>query len=352
MGRDYTPPDLLLPVSNDAPSNGVAPAGNATWSMPRARRLNAPGFVFHVTACAQGKAQLFAASLRDDIVSYICDAAIGSTTQLLAFAVMPNHLHLIVRQGRDPLGWMVQRILQRTAMLVRRRCNHKDHVFGKRYWSGICEDPQYLRQIIVYTHLNPCRAGLCKHPDDYPWISHACYTARNLSSSHLTAVRGDYGRRFFAADADDAADARANYDRFVEYWLRRGKLSLSHLCIIPDEDLPFAPHAPMGDSFWMREFGDVVRPPTSYSLMVDVQDRAITALRALAPALSLSDLRCAGQSRPLVAIRRQLMAVLLAGGYRNGAISRCLNVSTSTVSVVAKELRMEMSRENFTGGYI
>src|SRR6266511_765859 len=88
--------------------------------MPRARRTHAPGWAFHVTARTQGRVGWFKEpAVCDTIARYICEAAASSTTRLLAYAVMPNHLHMIVRQGSQPLGWMVQRVLQRTALLVR-----------------------------------------------------------------------------------------------------------------------------------------------------------------------------------------------------------------------------------------
>ena len=307
--------------------------------MPRARRLHAPGFIFHVTSRCQGKAHLFDSDpLRDEIVGFICDAATGSATRLLAFAVMTNHLHLIVRQGADPLGWMVQRILQRTASLIRRRRNHRDHVFGGRFWSGICDDPRYLRQIILYTHLNPVRAGLCKAPDEYAWTSHACYSGTVSDPTHLSAVQGEYGRRFFACEADDDASARTNYDACIEYWLRREPLPLGAMYLIPEGDTP-PPLTHAGDSFWSQEFGDVVRPPAGYSPLVDIRDRAVSALRAVAPDVTLNDLRSAGKTQPLSRIRRHVVAILIATGYPNGAIARCLNISTSLVSAVAREVR-------------
>lgn len=311
--------------------------------MPRARRSHAPGCAFHITARTQGKARWFATQrIRDAIAEYVCDAAATSTTRVLAFAVMPNHLHMIVRQGAQPLGWMVQRVLQRTALLVRRTFNHNDHVFGRRYWSGLCDDAKYLRQAIIYTHLNPVYAGLCKDPEDYRWTSHRLYSGHVRISSSSVNIDADHGLSLFASTNSDADRRRANYMRFIGYWMQRPRLPLGAKYLYTLDEIAFAPRADEGDAFWLSQYGDALNAaPCAVPTDVDIRDRVLVALNALAPGLTLAQVRAAGRIKAIGHVRRQLVAMLLAGGHQNGAIARCLNVSAAHVSAVASEIRCQ-----------
>jgi hypothetical protein len=64
---------------------------------------------------------------------------------MLALTMMPSHVHLVIKQGRFPFGWMMRRAMQRTAHLVQREHDVEGHVFGRRYWSSVCSGPDYLR---------------------------------------------------------------------------------------------------------------------------------------------------------------------------------------------------------------
>jgi hypothetical protein len=258
---------------------------------------------------------------------------------------MPNHVHMIVRQGAQPIGWMVQRVLQRAALLVRRTFNHKGHVFGCRYWSGLCDDAKYLRQVLIYTHLNPFYAGLCADPNEYRWTSHRAYVDHARTPSPSMYVDADHGLRLFASSVPGFGDQRANYLRFIRYWMGRPRLPLGAKYLFTADEVAYAPLADEGDAFWASEYGDAVNAvPKVVPTNVDVRDRALAALNVLAPDLTLEQVRAGGRVKDIGRVRRQLVAMLLASGYRNGAIARCLNLSPSHVSAVAAEVRsMELA---------
>ena len=201
----------------------------------------------------------------------------------------------------------------------------------------MCDDPMYLRQMIIYTHLNPFHASLCTQLHEYPWTSHESY--RDFSQGKEdAAINTERGLRAFAADSYDPVGMFSNYMRFIEYWTRRKALSLSEKIMFSPEELELAPIAPAGDAQYWNEYGDVgaAIPPR---IKPDVRDRAISALRSIADDVSLEQLRCAGRSRELCAFRRQVIAILWANDYRNGAIARCVNVSPAHVSNVAAAMR-------------
>ena len=308
--------------------------------MPRAHRLHAPGAGTHITARLQGGAPLFTETVRDAVASLICEAAQFNGVQILALVVMPNHFHIVARQGGFPLGWMMQCAMQRTSLLIRRNFGGQGHVFGRRYWSCICDNPDYLRQAILYTHLNPWKAGLCRTPADYRWSSHQSYARAATDSSWAQYIAVQKGRLLFANETFEDDDVVANYDAFLDF------AKVRYLTAVPGDRFLYdwsndwyRPCAPKGDQHWTETYSHAVPQHQVVVQKRDLRDRAVDILKAIAPSCSLDDVRSCNRSRKIVKIRRDLIAVLITSGYRGSAIARCLFVSPALISRVAAEIR-------------
>jgi DNA-binding NarL/FixJ family response regulator len=61
----------------------------------------------------------------------------------------------------------------------------------------------------------------------------------------------------------------------------------------------------------------------------------VSALVTLAPNMPLDELRSGGRSRPVVNVRRQVIARALNAGFRPHQIARFLNISPTTVSLAS-----------------
>jgi len=96
--------------------------------------------------------------------------------QCLAWTLMSNHYHLLVRVGSDPLAKLMAPLLGGYASSYNRRHNRCGYVFQNRYKSILCDADNYLLELVRYIHLNPLRAGIVanlKSLDFYPWTGHA-----------------------------------------------------------------------------------------------------------------------------------------------------------------------------------
>jgi DNA-binding NarL/FixJ family response regulator len=72
---------------------------------------------------------------------------------------------------------------------------------------------------------------------------------------------------------------------------------------------------------------------------MDLRDHVRIALKDVEPDLPLDLLRSGSVSRPLVRVRRQVVARALSAGYAGGSIAGFLNISPSSVSRVKMLLR-------------
>jgi len=102
-------------------------------------------------------------------------AAQGAWT-VYAWALLPNHAHLLVRTGRRPLGRVMRSLLTGYAGAFNRWHHRVGHLFQNRYKSIVVEEEPYLLELVRYLHLNPLRAKVVpdlRRLDRSPWTGHS-----------------------------------------------------------------------------------------------------------------------------------------------------------------------------------
>jgi hypothetical protein len=105
-------------------------------------------------------------------------------TQCYAWALIPNHFHILLRTGPTPLSKVMRRLMTGHAVTFNKRHKRSGHLFQNRYKSVICEEDPYLLELIRYIHLNPLRAKLVedvKELDKYPWTGHSSLLGKRKS---------------------------------------------------------------------------------------------------------------------------------------------------------------------------
>lgn len=91
----------------------------------------------------------------------------------LAYCLMDNHFHLLVRTPLANLPRGMQQINSGHAQAYNRRHGRTGPLFERRYGAALVQEDVHLLEIFRYIALNPVRAGLCREPEDYAWSSHA-----------------------------------------------------------------------------------------------------------------------------------------------------------------------------------
>ena len=145
--------------------------------MPRGPRLDAPGTLHHVMARGIDRASIFRDDAdRDDFLGRLGGLVISGAFTVYAWALLPNHFHLLVRSGNRPLARAMRSLLTGYAGAFNRRHKRHGHLFQNRYKSIVVEEDPYFLELIRYLHLNPLRAGVVaslRALDGYPYAGHA-----------------------------------------------------------------------------------------------------------------------------------------------------------------------------------
>jgi putative transposase len=96
----------------------------------------------------------------------------GERYTLIAWVVMPNHVHVIITERP---GWPLSRVIHGWKSFTAHRINGLLSVSGRLweadYWDRGIRDERHYRAAVQYIHQNPVKAGLVAHPEEWPWSS-------------------------------------------------------------------------------------------------------------------------------------------------------------------------------------
>ena len=188
--------------------------------MPRRSRIDATGALHHVIARGITRQKIFIDDTdRNRFLDRLGAILLETEARCYAWALIPNHFHLLLRTGSVPLSTVMRRLLTSYAVFFNRRHTRWGHLFQNRYRSILCQKENYLLELVRYIHLNPLRAGLVsglEALDHYQFAGHSVLLGLHGNDWQDTgAVLQRFGRRLF--------DARRRYHRFIEQGVALGK---------------------------------------------------------------------------------------------------------------------------------
>ena len=145
--------------------------------MPRTARIDAPGALHHIICRGIERRQIFQDNAdRNNFINRLSTILKQTSTYCYAWALIPNHFHLLLRTGKEPIATVMRRLLTGYAVSYNRRHRRSGHLFQNRYKSILCQKDPYLLELVRYLHLNPLRAGVVsslKELDRYPYSGHS-----------------------------------------------------------------------------------------------------------------------------------------------------------------------------------
>ena len=185
--------------------------------MARRPRKELPDGLAHVTCRTVRRFPLFRTE-RDaaaflDLLDYVTREV--AEWQVLAYCLMPNHVHLVVDARVEQLSLAMQRVSGPYAQRFNREHGYRGHLFQGRFHAKPIRDEAHLPGSIRYVLLNPVRAGLCEQPNHWRW------------SSYRSCAGLEPPRRFLAVErllslfGNDEDAARAAFRSFVAEDLER-----------------------------------------------------------------------------------------------------------------------------------
>jgi REP element-mobilizing transposase RayT len=95
----------------------------------------------------------------------------GVKYRLLAWVIMPNHIHALIEIWDVPLGEVLKSWKSYTAKVVNKLLNRTGMFWEDDYFDRYLRDDDHYRRVVRYIENNPTKAGLAKVPSEWPWSS-------------------------------------------------------------------------------------------------------------------------------------------------------------------------------------
>lgn len=288
--------------------------------MPRRRRFDTPGLLHHVMNRGIARRTVF--ETRRDVRYFLALLALevrAGRIDILAFAILTTHFHLLLRSRTGELDRVMQRVTNRYVRYFNRTRGRDGPLFRGRYRAKPVRTTPYLHVLIRYIDQNALQARLASTASAYPWGSATLYVRarrpRWLATRFVDQVVGDPHPRHRRA-AYARAFGRPLGDEEASLVERR----LEHPATADDwDDLVGA--APPRVLAWMRRkarLADGTRPGLPY----------VTAARVLRHVEEERERRGELICRPSGTRRRDAWPVLRVGllrdlaGHTHAEISR------------------------------
>ena len=189
-------------------------------NMPRKARIDAPGALHHIIVRGIERRKIF----KDDadfksFIERLGDILSDSQSPCYAWALIPNHFHLLLKTGHTPISTIMRRLLTGHAVYFNRRHRRNGHLFQNRYKSVLCQQDNYLLELVRYIHLNPLRAKQVsdlKKLERYPFCGHSVLLGHNANDWQTV----DETLRLFGKNV---SEARRGYRKFVKQGVNQGR---------------------------------------------------------------------------------------------------------------------------------
>ena len=151
--------------------------------MPRQARIDLAGYMYHVISRGNERRKIFLKKEDyEDFLSRLKIALNKTGCKCLAWCLMPNHFHLLILRGKNPLSELMSRLMTGYAVNFNIRHKRVGHLFQNRYKAILCDKEEYFKELISYIHLNPLRAKLIsnlKELERYTWSGHGALIGKH-----------------------------------------------------------------------------------------------------------------------------------------------------------------------------
>ena len=188
--------------------------------MARPLRIEIPDGYYHVMNRGNNRQDIFLSD--KDRIAFMEALAVSCEihdVHLMAYVLMTNHFHLLVRTARANLSEFMRHFQVTYTVRFNRRSRRSGHVFQGRFKSLLVEADEYFLPLSRYIHLNPIRSRRFKNADvhtraghlkKYPWSSFSgyCYLRKRKPGF-------DYSRLLNTYFGQDNPQGRRKYREYV-----------------------------------------------------------------------------------------------------------------------------------------
>jgi putative transposase len=138
----------------------------------RAERVEVAGGLYHVNVRGNNRRPIYFGNWSGRLfVRLLGQTAARFGWSVLAYCLMTNHYHVVLEISEGGLSNGMCELNGAFAKLSNKAVERTNHLFGRRFWSELIEDDEYLLTACRYVLLNPERAGAIADARCWRWSS-------------------------------------------------------------------------------------------------------------------------------------------------------------------------------------
>lgn len=183
----------------------------------RPLRILYPGAFYHITSRGNEQKALFKSKRdREKFIEYLESATERYDAVIHAYCLMDNHYHILLETPSGNLSKIMAHINGAYTNYFNAKRERSGHLFQGRYKAILVEADEYAKELSRYIHLNPVRANIVEHPEEYEWSSYGYFTGKKKAPEWLKMdfILGYFGKKL--------SDSQKNYRDYVNVFINQG----------------------------------------------------------------------------------------------------------------------------------
>ena len=157
--------------------------------MGRPLRIDEPGDIHHLYGLGRARQLTFITRQDYEMFMALVRAIFADLDiELIAYCLMGNHYHLVVRSNSGHLSVAMQRLIGRYTKYFNRAHDLNGALFCGRFRSVTVKSRRQLLILIRYVHRNPQDISWVEDLSEYEWSSLAIYLNNVMQPKWLTPV--------------------------------------------------------------------------------------------------------------------------------------------------------------------
>lgn len=198
--------------------------------MPRTARLVLPEYPHHIIHRGNNRERVFRSDKDHKVyLNLIGKFAKKWSCEVLAFCLMPNHVHLLlIPKQKDSLAKMMQGLALTYTQFFNKKYKRTGRIWESRFHSSIVDRDAYLWSVLRYIETNPVRAGLTTKLQRYKWSS---------AKIHLTNQDNDLVKSIYHIKHRFGIFEGIDYRQYLEETIEQSQYEYIHRMSIKEKPI-------------------------------------------------------------------------------------------------------------------
>ncbi|MFH1836713.1 MAG: transposase [Candidatus Omnitrophota bacterium] len=151
-----------------------------------------------------------------DITPLINIYSASKKVDIIAFCLMPTHIHLILKQlSENGISDFLSLIQQSHSQYFNKKYERKGPLWEGRFKNVLIETDEQFLHTTRYIHLNPTSDNLVKKPEDWKYSSYKAYLDPSICKDNPILYSNDKYLEIDPSDYVDFINERIEYQKIL-----------------------------------------------------------------------------------------------------------------------------------------